>query len=155
MEFHRKTVQPQAYLYVDCECRMEGPEIAKAMGDGFGTVFGFLGQAGIAPISMPITVYHEMPNDRMRFQCGAMVAAADAAGAVDPVKAGEIPGGDVMTTTHVGPYDRLNQTHGALWNHMKTEGIPGGMPVWEIYIDDPDETDAANLRTEIFRMIDG
>ena len=55
--------------------------------------------------------------------------------------------------THVGPYSNLNQSHGALWKYMETEGIPGAMPVWEIYIDDPDGTDEDKLRTEIYRAI--
>ena len=153
MEFTRKTFEAQPYLYVAKECSYEGSAIADAMGSAFGDVFGFIGQSGISPLSMPITVYHGMDPNTLRFQSGVFVTQEDADKATGTVKAGLLPAGDAMTTTHVGPYSNMNQSHGALWKHMEDEGIAGTMPVWEIYIDDPDKTDEANLRTEIYRAI--
>lgn len=153
MEFARKTFEAQPYLYIAKETVYDGPKIAQAMGDAFGEVFGFIGQAGITPLSQPITVYHGMDPETLRFQAGVFVTAEDAAKATAPVQAGELPAGDAMSTVHVGPYDNLNQSHGALWKHMEAEGIPGAMPVWEIYIDDPADIDPAKLRTEIYRAV--
>ncbi len=154
MTFERKTLPAQPYLYVICESAMEGAAIAEAMGAGFGQVMGFVGQNGITPASMPMSVYTEMPSSgRMTFQCGVMVSAEDAAKATGPILAGELPAGSAMFALHTGPYDRLSQTHNALWDHMKAEGLEAAMPVWEVYVDDPGSTAPDALRTEIFRAI--
>lgn len=153
MEFERKSFDVQHYIYVDKECSYEGSAIADAMGSAFGEVFGFIGQQEIKPLSMPMTVYHGMDPEMLRFQSGAMISSEDAKKATGRVKSGQLPAVDAITTTHVGPYSSLNQSHGALWKYMEAEGIPGAMPIWEIYIDDPDDTEEDKLRTEIYRAI--
>ena len=153
MDFERRTLPAQPYLYVEGESPYEGEKIAAAMGAAFGKVFGFVAEAGISPLSAPITVYLGMDPSTLRFRSGVMVSAADAAKADAGVLADELPGGEAMATVHVGPYGKMNETHQALWNHMEEHAIEGAMPVWEVYVDDPEETDEAELRTEIYRAI--
>lgn len=152
MDFARKSLQTQHYIYVDREVPY-GPEIADAMGSAFGEVFGFIGKNGVSPLSMPMSVYTGMDPEILRFRGGVIVSAADAAKASGNIKSDTLPEGDVMHVTHLGPYHNLNKTHQALWKHMETEGIPGAMPIWEIYVDDPGEVAEDQLRTEIYRTI--
>ncbi len=153
MDFTRKTFPAQPYLYVDREVDYDGPKIAEAMGSAFGEVFGFIGQNAITPLAMPMSVYLVMDHSRLRFRGGVLVSAEDAARASGNVMADSLPAGDAMCATHVGPYANLNQTHQALWNHMKEQSIEAAMPVWEIYADDPQEVAEDKLRTDIFRAI--
>ena len=152
MNFTRETLTAQHYLYVDRECPY-GPEIAEAMGSAFAEVFGFVGHSGITPLSMPISVYTGMDPKILRFRGGVIVSAEDAAKAAGAIKADVLPEGDVMHVIHEGPYDGMNLTHKALWDHMEAEGIPGTMPMWEIYANDPGETAPEDLRTEIYCTI--
>jgi len=152
MQFTRKTLAPQHYIYVDRECPY-GPEIAKAMESGFGEVFTFVGMNGLKPLSMPMSVYTGMDPEILRFRAGVIVSAEDAAKADGDVKSDQLPAGDAMNVTHTGSYDSMNQTHQALWQHMEDEGIPSAMPVWEIYVDDPGQTAVEQLRTELYRSI--
>ena len=142
----------QHYIYVDREASFSGKEIANAMASGFGELFGFVEKKGVKPLSMPMAVYIEMPaGDKMAFRAGIFVNKEDAQLAEGNVKSAAMPAGDVFTTTHIGPYTNLNQTHKALWDHMETEGISKAMPVWEIYVDDPTTTPEDELRTAIYR----
>lgn len=152
MEFVRKSLPAQHYIYVDRECNY-GPEIAEAMGSAFGEVFGFVGENGIAPISMPMSVYTGMDPAKLRFRGAVIVSQEDAAKASGNIKADVLPEGDAMTVTHVGSYMGMGDTHKAMWGHMKEQDIPGTMPVWEIYVDDPTEVDEETLRTEIYCAI--
>lgn len=152
MDFDRKTLSAQPYIYVDRECPF-GPEIADAMGSAFGEVFAFVGQAGLTPLSMPMSVYIEMDPKVLRFRGGVAVYAEDAAKAAGAIKSDVLPDGDVVHVIHTGPYDGLSATHKALWSHMEAEGIAGTMPTWEVYIDDPGDIAPESLRTEIFCTI--
>ncbi|MEM9387684.1 MAG: GyrI-like domain-containing protein [Pseudomonadota bacterium] len=152
MDVERKILQEQHYLYVDRQCEY-GPKIGEAMGSAFGEVFTFNAQHGIAPISMPMTVYLEMDPRILRFRSGFLVTAEDAAKASGNVNAATLPAGDVMTTIHVGPYDCMNETHKALWQLMEAEGIACAMPIWEIYVDDPERVEPSKVRTEIYRKV--
>ena len=155
MEITREELPEQHYIYVEKRCGM-GPEIAQAMGEGFGAAFGWLAENGIAPQSMPMTVYTEMPSGgQMVFRCGALVTPEDAAKASGPARADTLPAGPALKALHKGAYASMNQTHDALWKHAKAEGLESRMPVWEIYIDDPGETAEADLRTEVFHAVQG
>ena len=149
MSFDRKSIGEQTYVYVERTTPMS--EIANAMGDGFGAVFGTLGAKGITPRSMPMSVYFEMA-DPLTFRVGAIVSAEDAA--ASGLDQDTLPG-EVVTTLHTGAYSGLGATHQALWKHMEAEGMAAAMPVWEIYIDDPGDTAEADLRTEIYRAVGG
>lgn len=149
MSFENKSLPAQAYIYVNREVPY-GPEVGPAMGSAFGEVFDFVGQNGLAPLAMPMSVYTGMDSEILRFQGGVIVSAEDAAKASGNIKAGELPAGDVLTTTHVGPYDNLGETHKAMWAYIAENGMEVAMPIWEIYVDDPENVAPEDLKTEIY-----
>lgn len=155
MEITRKTLPEQHYLYADREVDLQNPAaIGAAMGSAFAEVFAFAASNGITPLSMPISLYVDMPEGTtMRFRGGVFVSANDAAKHGGAVQAGTIPAGDVLTTTHVGPYASLNVSHRAVWDRMSELDLPKAMPVWEVYVDDPTQVSESDCRTEIFRAI--
>lgn len=156
MTIERKSLPEQHYIYVDRSSSLNGAEIAAAMGSGFGEVFGFAGQNGITPLAMPMSVYVDMPaGATMAFRTGVLVSADDAKRATGQIKADTLPAGEVYTTTHVGPYANLNQTHKKMWDEMTAQGVSKAMPVWEIYVDDPGDTPEDKLRTKIYRAVSG
>ena len=152
MDFKRVTLPEQHYVYVERECPY-GPEIAEAMGSAFGEVFSFVGDNGLTALAMPMSVYLGMDPTVLRFRGGVIVSAEDAKKVEGNIKADVLPAGEAMTVTHRGPYAEMNQTHQALWKHMEDAGIPGEMPIWEIYVDDPDHVPEVACRTEIYRRI--
>ncbi|MFK8016147.1 MAG: GyrI-like domain-containing protein [Gammaproteobacteria bacterium] len=155
MELERKSLPEQHYLYVVREAGFTGTEIADAMGSGFGQVFGFVQQNGISALSMPVSLYMDMPNGpKMVFRCAMFVSADDAQKVQDPIEVGTIAAGDVVTGVHVGPYATLNVSHKALWDYCDEKGYTKAMPVWEHYVDDPTTVAEKDCRTEIYRRIE-
>ncbi|MEM8772742.1 MAG: GyrI-like domain-containing protein [Pseudomonadota bacterium] len=156
MDFERKEMPEQHYLYVDREASFSKNDIAEAMGSGFGAVFAFNAENGVTPLSMPTSIYMEMPSgDAMTFRAGVFVSAEDAGKASGEIKSATMPAGEVVSGTHVGPYANLNQSHKALWDYVEREGLGKAMPVWEIYVDDPTTVPEDKLRTEIYRVVGG
>ncbi len=62
-----------------------------------------------------------------------------------------IPGGEVATTAHIGPYDRLGQAHQAIvqWAADHNRTLAG--PNWELYGHWTD--DVTQLRTDVFYLL--
>jgi effector-binding domain-containing protein len=154
MSIEERVFQEQDYIYAEGTAPMnDGAAIAQAMGSAFGQAFGFMQQAGITPLSPPISVYTEMPGAEMTFRCGFFVAPEDTGKISGGIQADKIPACSAFHTLHKGAYNSLNQSHGAIWAHAKSIGKASVMPVWEIYVNDPQETDEADLRTEIYHAI--
>ena len=55
MSFEKKSLPAQSYIYVEREVPY-GPEIGAAMGSAFAEIFGFVGQNGLTPLAMPMSV---------------------------------------------------------------------------------------------------
>jgi effector-binding domain-containing protein len=73
-------------------------------------------------------------------------APMEAQGRVAP---SELPAGRAVTTWHVGPYDSLVETWGALTAWMAAEGHVSRGDPWEEYHSDCAVTPPAELRTRI------
>lgn len=149
MAFEKKTFDAQPYLFVEKTC--DYSDIGQTMGAAFAEIFSFVGANGIKPLNMPMSVYTAMPDGpEMTFRGAVFVSAEDAAKASGDIQSDTMPAGDAMHTMHIGPYSGLGATHKALWDHIKENNLEGRMPVWEVYADDPGDTEESRLRTEIY-----
>lgn len=70
------------------------------------------------------------------------------------IEIGELPGGALATTAHLGPYDKLSEAHAALRSWLAKEGrSPTGAP-WESYVTDPTEQpDPEKWETRLFHPL--
>jgi effector-binding domain-containing protein len=71
------------------------------------------------------------------------------------VVASTLPAGPVATTTHCGPYNRLNEAHQAIRDWCANHGYTPAGPNWEIYGHWLDEWngDPSKIRTDIFYLL--
>ena len=143
------TTELSAQHYVGIRATTTKERIGEIMGPLFGEVYGYIQQGGGRPAGMPFTIYHAMEGDTIELECGMPVAAPLAG--TERIKPCELPGGTVVTVTHMGPYDALPQTWAALAEWVGAQGLaPAGAP-WEVYVTDPGvETDQSRWRTDIF-----
>ena len=78
-----------------------------------------------------------------------VVRAFEPEGEVHPV---ETPAGEAVVAVHVGPYDRMRETHDAIhaWRAASNRAFAGTS--WEIYGDWSD--DASKLETTIVYLLE-
>ena len=152
-QFRELTEQPTVTV------RIRQPMAETDMGRLFATylplVFDRLGAAGVRPAGAAFGRYHQFNPDAVDVEIGIPVAAppdgfpslADAA----PGEPGtsSLPGGLVAVVTNVGPYENLRRAYDDLHEWIHAQGRDEGDGPWESYIDDPGDTDSAQLRTEI------
>jgi effector-binding domain-containing protein len=121
-----------------------------AIPDGFGVVFRRLQKHNAEPAGIPFTIFHQAPD-------------ADDVGDVEmciPVSSTrignsyEVPGGPVAAVVHKGPYDEMGPAYEALAQWISDHGHEIVGPTREIYLNHPDDVDAAELLTELQWPID-
>ena len=121
--------------------------LATELADIFPRLFVYAQQQGIPLASPPFTRYLELGRGTAQIEAGFAVGAP-AKGDGDMV-ASELPGGSAAVAIHVGPYDRLEDTHAVVATWLEAQKLTGGAP-WEVYVTDPGEKpDPKDWQTEV------
>jgi hypothetical protein len=96
-----------------------------------------------------VMVYRPLGGDRVEVECGVQIAKGFRA--VGEVVCSESPSGTAAAVAHLGPYERLGDSHKAVvdWCHRQGHRLAGVR--WEVYGDWED--DPARRRTDIFHSI--
>jgi len=110
--------------------------IPEVMGPAFEDVAAYLGPRGLLGTGPAIAVYSDMDADGVTVAAGFTVAQpVEGDGHVVPLV---LPESEVITTTHVGPYETLSQEYGALEQAAAARGRSLGPLMWEEYWSPPD-----------------
>ncbi len=113
-------------------------------------VMRVLGEQGVDPAGPPFSRYHRIDNEKNEIDIEAGIpvrAPLKASGRVEP---GELPGGKVALTWHVGPYTELPRSYARLEAWMRAQELAAGGAFWEIYWTDPGiEPDPEDWKTQV------
>lgn len=123
-------------------------EIRDWIGSAFHATATAVTAQGSFFVGPPFTRYHMLEEGRFEVEAGFPIGKPiKAEGDVEP---STISAGEVATTTHFGPYDRLGDAYEALAAWIAERGgTPAGDP-WEVYLTSPDESpDPEHWRTEV------
>jgi len=132
---------------------MKGPydQIAST----FPRLYGWVAKKGYGFFGPPIGVYYNAPQlvppEELlwELQCpvGSHVAPCkpDASG----VGVKQVAETEVASAMHVGPFDKIGQTWGALFEWISQNGYDVAGPAEEIYLTDPATTPPEELMTEV------
>ncbi|MBU1700759.1 MAG: GyrI-like domain-containing protein [Candidatus Eisenbacteria bacterium] len=141
---------PQKVVSIRAITRPE--EIGPTLQEILPEVWRYLQKQGVNPAGPPFTWYREFDRDRVGLEAGFPVES--------PVKEegrinlGELPGGKVAVTWHVGSVNRLRDAYTALEQWLKSEGQSPAEAPWEVYWSDPSGIpDPEGLKTEIILPI--
>ncbi|MGH2960900.1 MAG: GyrI-like domain-containing protein [Solirubrobacterales bacterium] len=111
-------------------------------------VLSYLERVGARPAGPPFARFFDYTDDEADFEAGFPVT--EPVPGEGRIAAGELPGGPAAVTTHVGPYEGLQDTHAAIGEWVLAHGHDPSGPVWEIYVTDPrEEPDSSKRRTEV------
>lgn len=129
--------------------RVPTDQIKELFARALPAVMAALARQGGHPVGPPFAKYFGMPTDTVEVEVGFPVASAVTE--TDGVTRGTLPGGPVVRTLHVGPYDTLPETYDAVMTFMKEEGLEPADAMWEVYLSDPAaQPDPATWRTEVW-----
>ena len=145
-EFELLTVEPQPCLAI--RAVVPNDQLAFDMGEWLPAVWKYATEHGIELAGPPFSRYHAIGEHETDLESGLPVTGPQQG--EGRIKAVELPGGEVASTWHVGPYDRLPETHRALVDWVAEQGRTQAGPHWEVYWTDPGaEPDPARWRTQV------
>ncbi len=124
------------------------PTPQSAIGDAIGSLLpAIMGAAGPHIAGPPLAVWHG--GDPSCWDMEVAVPVAAGAQANDEVTAGVLPGGRAVIGWHVGAYDGLGATWGALNAWIDAQDLVRRGPAWEEYHGDCSATPPDELRTRL------
>lgn len=142
--FTVETIEPRTAAGIRSEVPMA--ELSTVFERGFAAIMRTVEAQGIAIVGPPFGYYPRMPAETVEVVVGFPVAGPITPdGEVEPF---ELPAGRVVTGTHVGPYETLEQTYGELMAWTGAQGLTLAEGMWESYLSDP-STDPGTWKTLI------
>ena len=145
-QFEIRTIPLQHTAVV--HVRTTPKDISQAMGEAFPKAFAAVANAGVQPAGPPFTKYTFYSESSVECETGVPVAGPFAG--IDDVVPGELGGCKAAVTMHVGPYDTIGATYGALQGWMADQGHKPSAIMWEHYLSDPAaEPDSSKWQTEV------
>jgi effector-binding domain-containing protein len=139
-------VQPRLLAAVRRQVRI--PEIAGAWKPALDKVWAFLQQhPGLRTDGHNVFLYHHPADMKLPMDIDFGVQVTRTFEREGEVFAVETPAGKVVTALHVGPYERLGETHAAIHAWAAANKVSFAGKSWEIYGDWT--SDAAKLETHV------
>jgi effector-binding domain-containing protein len=125
---------PQPALVLEIEGAVT--DIPRLMGDAFGTTLNAFQHGGGVPAGPPFARYLEFGRT-VRAEVGFPFRGALTP--QPPLRIVELPGGRLVTTTHVGPYESIGEAWDRATGWMTESGTEAAGPPWECYLTGPEE----------------
>jgi effector-binding domain-containing protein len=144
VEIRKVGEQPVVSIRTQCHVAELGAILAEILPE----VWRYVRNNGVNPSGPPFTRYHGFSEDRVDIEGGLPIATP--LPGEGRITAGLLPAGEVATTVHVGPYDKLPHAHDALHEWITANKRTSAGPQWEVYLSDPGlEPDPTRWKTEL------
>ncbi len=129
---------------------MTALELSRFVPAACGEVWNYFKSVGLPQPGRHVAVYH---NARGTVEAGAEVAGPFEGN--ERVRCSELPSGRVATATHHGPYGRISETHTAIREWCRVEGLKLSGICWEIYGHWQAEwnEDPSKIQTDVFYLL--
>jgi effector-binding domain-containing protein len=158
LEFAEMETPSVQALQIERECGSDPTAIGEAVNAAFDQLGTSLRQMQLNPTGPPRIIYTSYNQDKVCFTIAIPINTLPAGTAEGgTVSAGLMSGGKYMRFTHRGSYSNLAETYGQIAEYLRNEGLMESeadwahyMPMWEEYINDPDETPEQDLLTYIY-----
>lgn len=127
-------------------------ELGSVIGPAITEIWEEANRQGIEPSMAWFDRYFSLGEDEWDFEIGAPVPRPiEPAGRVKP---SELPACEAAVARHVGPYERLAETHALMQQWLTERGRESSGPFWEVYLTGPEsEPDPEKWVTELVRPL--
>lgn len=135
-------------------------QLPEVMPREFDRIMGALRAEGVQPAGGAVAIYHGWTEDTVDVEIAFTIRGVFFPQDVrrgskhhpqGAVQASMVPGGKVLSTRHVGPYDQIAAAYGAIQAYARANDLKLADKMWEKYLTDPaKEPDIGKHVTEVF-----
>lgn len=147
MSYQCEIKQQPAQPALSIRARTPVQDLGQVVGKAYGAIAQYLGEMGEQPAGPPFVAYYNMDMQDLDAEIGFPVSRK-LPGRGD-IQASEIPGGELATCLHIGPYDKVGAAYEALSRWIQDNGRAATGVAYEIYLNDPSQTLPQQLQTQI------
>ena len=123
--------------------------IGESMAQVLPKAFEAVAKSSATPAGPPFARYFSFGGATIEYEGGVPVAAPFVGDG--EVKPSELGGGEAAVAMHLGSYDTISDTWGALSKWVENQGRKPAGPGWESYLTDPgEEPDPSKWVTEVY-----
>lgn len=122
--------------------------LPNVIGEAYQAIAQYLANHGEQPAGPPFAAYYNTDMQYLDVELGFTVTKS-IPGDHD-ITSSKLPGGKAAMAVHIGPYCDVEPTYDALMQWIKDNGYEWTGVAYEFYLNDPNDTQAAELQTEIF-----
>lgn len=141
----------ETWAYVSRRSGLQPEEIKSSIEKAFVEVTEAIARGGVRANGAPRAHYHYRDGGQVGFELGFPIVPEDAAAAQRAgLSTGRTLSGEALTLVHEGPYDGLASAYKILEREFAALGLKGCGDTWEVYLNDPDDTPADRLQTQLF-----
>lgn len=159
LEFTEVHVGPALAAQLSSRSAPDPASISAAMHSAFGALMGFVCAHQLQMNGQPRAIYTAYSPEGVEFTVALPVAAGPDPSSPDDsaFHVTGLPPCQALRFTHHGPYPELARTYNQITEFMKEKGWMQSeadwiryMPMWEEYLNDPETTPPAELKTYIY-----
>jgi effector-binding domain-containing protein len=145
------TLPAETWAYVSCRSGLQPSEISATIDKAFAQLAEVIARGGVRTNGPPRAHYHYRDQNGIGFDLGFPIVAEDEAAAQRAgLATGRTLSGEAFTRVHEGSYAGLSRTYKELEQELKAKELNACGDVWEVYLNDPDDTPPDKLRTQIY-----
>jgi effector-binding domain-containing protein len=144
---HIETLEP--WVSVGVRNTVPMAELSSVFAQTYEKVAAAVGTAGARLVGPAYAEYFGMPTDTVDVEIGFGV---DRAVEVPGFAVTERPGGRAVVATHVGPYDKLEESYAELMPWLEMESVELTESMFEFYDSEPDEDPATTVTRLVFPL---
>ena len=122
-------------------------DMSQVLGKAYGEIIIYIMGLGEQPSGPPFVAYYNMDMQNLDIEIGFPVSKK--LSDKGDIKSSEIPGGKFAICLYTGPYNEIEPAYNALTQWIKDNGYESTGIAYEIYLNDPRETDPQELKTKI------
>ena len=139
----------QAVLSIRTRTRVENLPVV--LGQAYGAIAQYLGESGQQPAGPPFAGYFNMDMQDLDIEAGFPIAS-NLPGRGD-IKVSEIPACKAVSCLYIGPYSDIEPAYNDISRWIADNGYEASGVVYEMYLNDPDQTPPQELKTQILFLI--
>ncbi len=147
MDYHCEIKDLPEQPILSIRTRSSMISLPKTLGKAFEKLEARLKELGEEPAGAPFVAYYNKNMLNLDIEIGFPIKHSLEGN--EEINAGIQPAGKYAMTTHQGPYGNVRPAYNALTKKVKDEGFQPSGAAYEYYLNDPMNTKASDLLTQV------